>query len=144
MHNQDLDEEDQRYWRDIYESLDSSRISTIHSLAIDILRQHPAELGLDPKFELLDEGQAARLKARAIESSLAWGSEDPAAAVIFPIYGDWKLRRVLGELMSKRLDIGQALDQSTDDIWGLWLPELTRSLKLFVDDKTATQLVITL
>ncbi len=135
MHSPGLDEEDQRYWRDIYESLDSSRISTIHSLATDILRQHPSELGLDPKFELLDEGQAARLKARAIESSLAWGSEDPAAAVIFPIYGDWKLRRVLGELMSKRLDIGQALDQSTDDIWQIWLPELTRSLKLFVDDK---------
>jgi ATP-dependent helicase/nuclease subunit A len=135
LHSSGLDEEDQRYWRDIYESLDSSRISTIHSLATDILRQHPAELGLDPKFELLDEGQAARLKARAIEASLAWGSEDPAAAVIFPIYGDWKLRRVLGELFSKRLDIGQALDQFTDDIWQFWLPELTRPLKSFVDDK---------
>jgi len=135
LHNPGLDEEDQRYWREIYESLDSSRISTIHSLAADILRQHPAELGLDPKFELLDEGQAARLKGRAIEASLTWGSEDPTAAVIFPIYGVWKLRRVLGELMSKRLDIAQALKQSGDDIWQLWLPVLTRPLKSFVDNK---------
>ena len=135
MHTPALDEEDQRYWRDIYENLDSARISTIHSLATDILRQHPAELGLDPKFELLDEGQAARLKARSIEASLTWGSEDPAAAVIFPIYGDWKLRRVIGELLSKRLDISQALDQSAVDLWQLWLPELTRPLKAFVDDK---------
>ncbi len=135
MHTPGLNEENQRYWRDIYENLDSARISTIHSLATDILRQHPAELGLDPKFELLDEGQAARLKARAIEASLAWGAEDPAAAVIFPIYGDWKLRRVIGELLSKRLDISQTLDQSEVDIWRLWLPELTQPLKSFVDDK---------
>jgi len=131
----DLDEGHQIYWRNIYESLDSARISTIHSLAADILRQHPAELGLDPKFELLDDGQAARLKSRAIDASMKWGSEDPAAAVIFPIFGDWKLRRVIGELLSKRLEIAEALDRNSDDIWQAWLPILIEPLKTFIDDK---------
>ena len=135
LHHPDLGEIDQQYWRDIYENLDSARISTIHSLAIDILRQHPAELGLDPKFELLDEGQAARLKARAVDVALAWGSEDPNAAVLFPLYGDWKLRRVISELLSKRLDIGDALNKSPDDIWQLWEPYLIQPLKAFVDDR---------
>ncbi|MCD6425803.1 MAG: UvrD-helicase domain-containing protein [Anaerolineales bacterium] len=135
LHRPDLREDEQRYWRDIYENLDAARISTIHSLATDILRQHPAELGLDPKFELLDEGQAARLKARAVEAALAWGSEDSDAAVIFPLYGDWKLRRVVSELLSKRLDIGCALDKSPDDIWQLWEPYLIKPLQSFVDDR---------
>ncbi|HDD61021.1 MAG TPA: hypothetical protein ENF22_00650 [Chloroflexi bacterium] len=135
LHLPDLGEDGQRYWRDIYENLDAARISTIHSLATDILRQHPAELGLDPKFELLDEGQAARLKARAVEAAMAWGSEDSNAAVIFPLYGDWKLRRVISELLSKRLDIGDALDKSPDDIWQLWEPYLIKPLKSFVDDR---------
>jgi len=134
MLSPELNEENQRYWREIYENLDSARISTIHSLASDILRQHPAELGLDPKFELLDEGHTARLKARTIEASLAWGSEDPAASVIFPIFGDWKLRRVIGELMSKRLEIGEALDKSNDDIWQIWLPILIKPITVFIDD----------
>ncbi|MCK5793322.1 MAG: UvrD-helicase domain-containing protein [Anaerolineales bacterium] len=135
LHRPDLREDEQRYWRDIYENLDAARISTIHSLATDILRQHPAELGLDPKFELLDEGQAARLKARAVEAALAWGSEDSDAAVIFPLYGDWKLRKVISELLSKRLDIGGALDKSPDDIWQLWEPYLIKPLQSFVDDR---------
>ena len=135
LHQPDLDDEDQQYWRDIYENLDAARISTIHSLATDILRQHPAELGVDPKFELLDEGQAARLKARAVEAALAWGAEDPSASAIFPLYGAWKLRRVVGELLSKRLDIDDALNRSPADIWKLWEPQLIRPLKSFVDDR---------
>ena len=129
-----LNDEDKKYWRGIYENLDSARISTIHSLATDILRQNPAELGLDPKFELLDEGHAARLKARAIEAALAWGSNDPKAAVIYSLYGDWKLRRIIGELLSKRLEIGNALENSTDDIWNIWEPNLVKPIKSFVDD----------
>jgi ATP-dependent helicase/nuclease subunit A len=132
--NADLDEDHQKYWRDIYENLDAARISTIHSLATDILRQHPAELGLDPKFELFDEGQAARLKAQAVEAALAWGSEDPMAAIIYPIYGVWKLRRIIGELLLKRLDIDTALDESADDIWELWRPQLIGPIKSFVDN----------
>ncbi len=129
-----LTEDDSCYWRGIYESLDAARISTIHSLATDILRQHPAEMGLDPRFELLDEGQAARLKAQAVEAALSWGSEDSKAAVIFPVYGAWKLRRVIAELLSKRLDIGAALENGSDDIWQTWQPLLTKPIKSFVEN----------
>ena len=44
------DNKDYEFWREIYQNLDAARISTIHSLAADIIRQHPAELMVDPNF----------------------------------------------------------------------------------------------
>lgn len=134
LQNSELNDADKVFWREIYEKLDSARISTIHSLASDILRQHPAELGIDPKFELLDEGQIVRLQSRAIEAALTWGSEDPDAAVIYPVFGVWTLRRVIGELFSKRLEMDQALETGPDEIWKIWEPKLIQPLMDFVDD----------
>ncbi len=134
LQNPGLEKEESNYWRKIYESLDAARISTIHSLAADILRQHPAEMDLDPGFELLDEGQTALLKAQAVEAALSWGSKDPQASIIFPLFGAWKLRRVIAELLSKRLDIGAALEKGNQDIWQTWQPLLTQPIKSFIED----------
>jgi len=46
-------------WIDLRNQMDSARIGTIHSLCTEILRSHPAEAGIDPRFEVLDEGLAA-------------------------------------------------------------------------------------
>lgn len=51
-------------------ALDSSRIGTIHSLCTSLLRAHPAEAGLDPEFEVLEEIEAAVLLDQAIEGTL--------------------------------------------------------------------------
>jgi ATP-dependent helicase/nuclease subunit A len=51
-------------------ALDSSRIGTIHSLCASLLRAHPAEAGLDPEFEVLEEIEAAVLLDQAIEETL--------------------------------------------------------------------------
>ena len=121
-------------WQGVYQELDGARISTIHSLAGDILRQHPAELGLDPEFELLDEGQSARMKALAVEAALAWAGGDDLASGLFPIFGAWKLRRVLGELMNKRLDVASVLSRLLEDLWSAWQPALIEPIRTFVED----------
>jgi ATP-dependent helicase/nuclease subunit A len=74
-------------WQEAFANFDAARIGTIHSLCAQVLRAHPAEAGLDPAFEVLDENHAALLRARAVESALAWAAADPGAArLFFPAY----------------------------------------------------------
>ena len=85
--------------------IDSARIGTIHSLCAEILRAHPAEAGLDPAFEVLEEGLSAALQAEAIESALAWASTDEQSAALFGVFKENELRQILNALMSRRLDV---------------------------------------
>jgi superfamily I DNA/RNA helicase len=59
-------------WEDLYQELDAARISTIHGLCAEILRAHPAEAGLDPRFDVLDEAQSRLLMSAALDEALAW------------------------------------------------------------------------
>ena len=129
----DLSDQDRSFWRGIYESLDAARISTIHSLAADILRHHPAEMKLDPVFELLEDGDMARLKSQAVETALAWAANDSEAASLFITFGDWHLRRIVNELLAKSLDVRKAMDQMPADLWNLWQPTLIQPIKDFVE-----------
>jgi ATP-dependent helicase/nuclease subunit A len=95
-------------------NLDSARIGTIHSLCAELLRSHPAEAGLDPAFEVLEEGLSAALQAEAIESALAWTSTDEQSAALFGIFKENELRQILDALMSRRLDIKSLYTDGTD------------------------------
>jgi ATP-dependent exoDNAse (exonuclease V) beta subunit len=86
-------------------NIDAARIGTIHSLCADILRAHPAEAGLDPQFEVLEEGLASALQAEAVESALAWAATDEQSAVLFSVFKENELRQILNSLMSRRLDV---------------------------------------
>lgn len=57
-------------WRAHRAALDSARIGTIHSLCASILRAHPAEAGLDPAFEVMEEIETAGLIKQAIEETI--------------------------------------------------------------------------
>ncbi len=123
----------ERYrWQQLYEALDAARIGTIHSLCGELLRNHPAEAAIDPRFETLDEGQAALLLAQAVEAALAWAADDPQAARLFADFGEWELPRLLTQLLKQRLDIA-ALPRP-DDLWALWRPHLLAPLRAFVED----------
>ncbi len=63
-------------WEDLYQALDAARISTIHGLCAEILRAHPAEAGLDPRFDVLDEGQSRLLMSAALDQALAWAANE--------------------------------------------------------------------
>ena len=86
-------------------SIDSARISTIHSLCAEVLRAHPAEAGLDPAFSVLDEGLAAALQAEAVDAALAWAVAQPQAAALFGVFAENDLRQILAALLSRRLDV---------------------------------------
>jgi ATP-dependent helicase/nuclease subunit A len=86
-------------------NLDSARIGTIHSLCAEILRSHPAEAGLDPAFNVLEEGLSAALQAESINSALAWAASDEQSAALFEPFSESDLRQILKTLLGRRLDI---------------------------------------
>ncbi len=57
-----LDAAERDRWESAYMTLDAARIGTIHSLCAEILRHHPAEAQIDPRFGVFDEGQAALIR----------------------------------------------------------------------------------
>ena len=50
-----------RRWREVDRKLDSAPISTIHSLCSRLLRENPAEAGVDPEFGLLETAEEETL-----------------------------------------------------------------------------------
>lgn len=69
--------EARRRWREHRNALDSARIGTIHSLCSAILRAHPAEAGLDPAFEIIDEIEGAALIDQAIQDAIEEAASAP-------------------------------------------------------------------
>ncbi|NOY29278.1 MAG: UvrD-helicase domain-containing protein [Planctomycetes bacterium] len=57
-------------WNRLIRSLDSARISTIHSFCATLLRNHAAEAGVDPRFEQLDPAAADLLRLQTVDDHL--------------------------------------------------------------------------
>jgi ATP-dependent helicase/nuclease subunit A len=115
-----LKPEERERWQDLYRRLDSARIGTIHSLCGELLRSHPAEAGIDPRFDVLEEGQASILRQRAIDETLAWAADDEDAVVLFSLLGEWELRRALDGLIERRLDAADAFGAVSEDPLADW------------------------
>lgn len=58
------------FWRGLLRGLDAARVSTIHSFAGGLIREHAIELGIDPGFTVLDPAEAEVLKSAAVEAEL--------------------------------------------------------------------------
>jgi ATP-dependent helicase/nuclease subunit A len=56
---------------------DQAQVSTIHAFAASLLRELPAEAGLDPAFEVVDEGEAAVLFEEAWDDWIRGQAERP-------------------------------------------------------------------
>jgi ATP-dependent helicase/nuclease subunit A len=57
-------------WRRLVQALEElevARISTLHGLCADLLREHPVEAGVDPLFEVITEDDARALMAEAFD-----------------------------------------------------------------------------
>ncbi|MCY4087201.1 MAG: UvrD-helicase domain-containing protein [Actinomycetia bacterium] len=57
--------------RELAVELDRAWISTIHGFCSRLLRSHPLEAGVDPRFRTLDENQARVLRSNAFDEALA-------------------------------------------------------------------------
>lgn len=99
----DADEKEvyQQWSRRIAE-MNSARITTIHGMCADLLRANFAEAGLDPDFQVMDEPDAAQLRADAIDLTFSRLTEaaaeeetGPNILELFEIYDLHQIRTTL-------------------------------------------------
>jgi ATP-dependent exoDNAse (exonuclease V) beta subunit len=107
-------DDERQFWVGLNAKMDSARISTIHSLCAEVLRAHPAEAVVDPKFEVVDESLTAALRAQVVEDTLATLVGLPEFAPLFGIFDTRSLSALLGYILSKRLEAREALASSID------------------------------
>ena len=118
-------------WQETFARLDAARIGTIHSLCAEILRTHPAEAGLDPDFDVLDENHAALFRVRAVESALAWAADDPGAARLFGPLTEHQLCNAVSTLLAHRLDAGAAFFSLDDDPLAVWERDVVEAVAAY-------------
>ena len=104
-----------RQWQAAYNDLDAARIGTIHNLCGEILRAHPAEAGIDPRFAVLDETQAALLAQEAVEAALAWAVQIETLTPLFGLLRERPLQDLLLFLLQSRLAVQAIMRQMPAD-----------------------------
>ena len=127
------DASEKRHWGDLEAGMDAARIGTIHSLCSEILRAHPAEAGIDPRFDVIEEGVAAALKARAVEDVLIWALDEPDTVRLYTVLSAHALRRLLAHLLNRRLDAGSLFNN--DDLEMRAKAALREAINVFVEHK---------
>jgi ATP-dependent helicase/nuclease subunit A len=117
---QSVDVNERRRWREHRNALDSSRIGTIHSLCASLLRAHPAEAGLDPEFEVLEEIETAVLLDQAIEETLIEMARSESQEIeIFSYLTIHQVRSSLRSLIAQgeggRTALNKFIDENTEE-----------------------------
>ena len=125
--------DERAFWDGVYGELDAARIGTIHQLCSEILRAHPAEAAVDPRFDVLDEAQAVLLQAEAVDDALAWAGGDDDGARLFALLGERALRDVLLDLLARRLDAETAFAALPEDVLGHWRAALEHARRRALD-----------
>ncbi|MFU8826712.1 MAG: UvrD-helicase domain-containing protein [Brevefilum sp.] len=90
-------------WVQLSAQMDAARISTIHSLCAEILRAHPAEAGIDPRFEIVDESLSAALRVQAVEDTLKALVEEAYFAPLLKHINTYEITEMLKQLLNQRL-----------------------------------------
>jgi len=108
------DPQERKHWSDLSAQIDSARIGTIHSLCAEILRSHPAEAGLDPRFEVLDEGMSQVLRKQAVVDTLDKLIEEERFMPLLENFEVRDLTKLLKSLLEKRYDALEIFEISVD------------------------------
>lgn len=114
-------------WLRHLSELDSARIDTIHGLCASILRANAAQAGIDPKFEVLDEIEAAILLENTVEDVLE--ALEPELLRLFAFYDSDKILKSLCELELAGMALpGKA--PHPDDMLRKWRQQWSEALRL--------------
>jgi ATP-dependent helicase/nuclease subunit A len=97
---------------DLARDLDGGWISTIHGFCHRLLRAHPFEAGLDPRFRVLDESQSAVLRSEAFAEALGAyvGGGEPEPVRLLATYGAEGLRGMLTRVYDRLRSAGRPLE----------------------------------
>ena len=81
--------EDDPFLREESLKVDAAWISTIHGMCSRILHRHAIELGVDPRFSVVDGSVAGALEARALDEVIGAVRDDDAYAALREEYLLW-------------------------------------------------------
>src|SRR5436189_22688 len=127
---------------DLARALDGAWISTIHGFCARLLKAHPFEVGIDPRFRELDEPQGAVLRGEAFERALASFCEggDPERLRLLATYGADGLRRMLTGVYETLRSAGRELSLEIGERTELpeSVAELREAARCLVEDAAAT------
>ncbi len=86
-------------------------VSTFHGFCARLLRTHALAAGLEPEFEILDEGLTGRLRERAFTVALrAFVADERAAAVdLLAAYGPDRVRAIVEDVYAELRSRGERL-----------------------------------
>ncbi|MBP2665636.1 MAG: UvrD/REP helicase [Firmicutes bacterium] len=106
-------------WRKISARLDALNISTIHSLCSRILREHPAEAGVDPDFGLMEDLDEQALLDEVWQVTLeeAIKSNAPWLGRLLAIYSPAQVRQSFRPLFDAVLDEGALGPDLAKKLW---------------------------
>ncbi|HZB22753.1 MAG TPA: UvrD-helicase domain-containing protein [Gaiellaceae bacterium] len=129
---------------DLARELDGAWISTIHGFCARILRAHPFEAGLDPRFRELDEAQSAVLAGEAFDVAIDefCAGDEPERLQLLATYGTGALRRMLTGIYETLRSAGRplVLELGDRDALGERVDALRDAARCLVDDPQATDL----
>lgn len=129
-------------WEEIEANLDAARIGTIHSLCAAILRAHPAEAQVDPRFDVVDEGLAATWQKEAVEDTLNWATGQETCKILFEYFSTGDLDEILAKLVRARLQSAAAFDCVSPA--QAWTREVQDAIAGFANDAVVCGAVDTL
>ncbi len=92
-------------WKQLLATLDGARISTIHAFCGTLLRNHAAEAGVDPHFELLDTATTELLRLQTLDDHLRrlLVAGDERLISLATHFGLQNLRNHVAELLGKNV-----------------------------------------
>lgn len=109
LSNNGEDGEDKQFWLKKLTEMDRACIGTIHSLYSRILRAHPAEAGLDPKFSVLDGNESNILIDTVLTDVISKISKEPVFDNLLHFYSESMLRSILKAMLSSRSKVENAV-----------------------------------
>ena len=108
---------DAALWEQRLLQLENARIDTIHGLCADIIRANAAQAGVDPKFEVLDEIEAAIMLDDVVEDVLA--DIKPPVSELFAHYDAWKIEAALKQMSLVSADYPPPA--GPEDLFARWM-----------------------
>jgi len=115
-------------WVKHLSEIDAAQISTIHSLCARLLRANPAEAQVDPRFEVIEEIDAAILQEDAVNSVLTQLTESGGNALaLLNEYEVRTIRETLSDLFKRSATADEAfarLPENVDALLQVWQTRL--------------------
>src|SRR5262245_51434741 len=115
-------------WRNHLRNLEAAPIGTIHAFCGNLLRSHAVAVGLDPRFEVLDEVLAGNLRSESLRTALhalltaqAAPADDLRELIV--LYGWNTVLRTVDELLDDADPAVSAAwsDRPPEEVAGGWL-----------------------